>query len=131
MMVSTRSPGPAPRAPGQSADVFLPRVPEVQQRTGRCGGVLRVQQPLTVENGRDVFSRSPQRVATYRRCQMRFGFVRVLRIIAGVLVILGCGSRPASAQVDFSGIWMPIMHEDSVERAAGPDLGDYLGLPIN
>jgi len=90
-----------------------------------------VQQPLTVENGRDVLSRSPQRVATYRRCQMRFGFVRVLRIIAGVLVILGCGSRPASAQIDFSGIWMPIMHEDSVERAAGPDLGDYLGLPIN
>jgi hypothetical protein len=37
----------------------------------------------------------------------------------------------ASAQVDFSGIWAPIMHEDSVERAAGPDIGDYLGLPIN
>src|SRR5687768_4175876 len=38
---------------------------------------------------------------------------------------------PALAQVDFSGIWAPIMHEDSIERAAGPDIGDYLGLPIN
>lgn len=62
---------------------------------------------------------------------MRFGFVRMLRIITGVIIIVTCGSRPASAQVDFSGIWAPIMHEDSIERAAGPDLGDYLGLPIN
>ena len=53
-----------------------------------------------------------------------------LRIIAGVFVIVMCGSRPASAQIDFSGIWAPIMHEDSIERGAGPDLGDYLGLPI-
>ena len=56
---------------------------------------------------------------------------RMLRIFTGVFVVIIGGSRPASAQVDFSGIWMPIMHEDSVERAAGPDLGDYLGLPIN
>jgi hypothetical protein len=46
------------------------------------------------------------------------------------LVSLGA-ARDASAQIDFSGIWAPIMHEDSIERAAGPDLGDYLGLPIN
>ena len=62
---------------------------------------------------------------------MRFPSVRLLRILTGVFVIILCGSRPASAQVDFSGIWMPLMHEDSVERAAGPDLADYLGLPIN
>ena len=52
--------------------------------------------------------------------------------IVGVAVLLGVAlARPASAQVDFSGIWAPIMHEDSVERAAGPDIGDFLGLPIN
>jgi glyoxylase-like metal-dependent hydrolase (beta-lactamase superfamily II) len=62
---------------------------------------------------------------------MRVCPVRLLRIVAGVFVILLCGSRTASAQIDFSGIWAPIMHEDSIERAAGPDLGDYLGLPIN
>ena len=62
---------------------------------------------------------------------MCFRTLRLLRILAGVFVIIVGGSRPASAQVDFSGIWAPIMHEDSIERAAGPDLGDYLGLPIN
>jgi hypothetical protein len=46
------------------------------------------------------------------------------------VVILGA-ARPAYAQVDLSGIWAPIMHEDQVERAPGPELGDYLGLPIN
>jgi glyoxylase-like metal-dependent hydrolase (beta-lactamase superfamily II) len=62
---------------------------------------------------------------------MRVCSVRLLRILAGVFAIVLCGSRPASAQIDFSGIWAPIMHEDSIERAAGPDLGDYLGLPIS
>jgi hypothetical protein len=38
---------------------------------------------------------------------------------------------PAFAQLDFSGEWAPIMHEDQPERVAGPELGDYLGLPIN
>ena len=52
--------------------------------------------------------------------------------IVGIAVILGVAiARPASAQIDLSGIWAPIMHEDSVERAAGPDIGDSLGLPIN
>jgi hypothetical protein len=56
---------------------------------------------------------------------------RLMTVLGGVLLIALCDVRQASAQVDLSGIWAPIMHEDSVERAAGPDLGDYLGLPIN
>jgi hypothetical protein len=51
-------------------------------------------------------------------------------VALALLVVCGT-ARPASAQIDLSGIWAPVMHEDSVERAAGPDLGDYLGLPIN
>ena len=39
--------------------------------------------------------------------------------------------RPAAAQIDLSGIWAPIMHEDQAERAPGPEIGDYAGLPIN
>ena len=35
------------------------------------------------------------------------------------------------AQVDFSGEWAPRFHEDQPERVPGPELGDYLGLPIN
>ena len=55
----------------------------------------------------------------------------VFRTSAFVFVSVFLLSRPASAQVDLSGIWAPIMHEDQVERAPGPEIGDYLGLPIN
>jgi hypothetical protein len=58
--------------------------------------------------------------------------MRFRALIIALALIFSVGPvRTASAQIDFSGIWAPIMHEDSVERAAGPDLGDYLGLPIN
>lgn len=39
-------------------------------------------------------------------------------------------SAPAFAQADLSGIWQPRFHEDQPERLPGPELGDYLGLPI-
>ena len=44
-----------------------------------------------------------------------------------------CAGLPAvaSAQIDLSGTWAPIFHEDQVERIPGPDVGDYAGLPIN
>jgi hypothetical protein len=45
------------------------------------------------------------------------------------LVLLA--ALPAFAQVDFSGEWAPRFHEDQPERVPGPELGDYLGLPIN
>jgi hypothetical protein len=38
---------------------------------------------------------------------------------------------PAFAQIDFSGEWAPRFYEDFPERVPGPELGDYLGLPIN
>jgi hypothetical protein len=37
----------------------------------------------------------------------------------------------ASAHVDLSGGWAQRFHEDAPERGAGPDIGDYVGLPIN
>src|ERR1700691_3805885 len=40
-------------------------------------------------------------------------------------------SIPAFAQVDFSGEWAPLYHEDGPERLPGPELGDYTELPIN
>jgi cyclase len=30
-----------------------------------------------------------------------------------------------------TGEWNPVQHEDVIERGQGPDLGDYLGYPIN
>lgn len=41
-----------------------------------------------------------------------------------------CGGS-AFAQLDLTGIWSPVFHEDQPERIPGPELVDYLGLPIN
>ena len=53
--------------------------------------------------------------------------------IAGLFLLLltTLASGPAVAQVDPSGEWAPRFHEDQPERIPGPDIGDYLGLPIN
>lgn len=51
--------------------------------------------------------------------------------IAIALLALAAGSTPAFAQADFSGVWQPRYHEDQVERLPGPELRDYVGLPIN
>ena len=40
-------------------------------------------------------------------------------------------ARAASAQVDVAGEWGTRYHEDYWHRQAGPEVGDYLGLPIN
>jgi hypothetical protein len=40
-------------------------------------------------------------------------------------------SPPAFAQLDLSGAWQPQYQEDQPERIPGPDLVDYLGIPIN
>ena len=38
---------------------------------------------------------------------------------------------PAFAEVDFTGEWAPAYHEDAPERIPGPEIGDYMGLPLN
>ena len=45
-------------------------------------------------------------------------------------LLLACAS-PVAAQVDFSGQWAPVYHEDNPERIPGPELADYTGLPLN
>jgi len=52
--------------------------------------------------------------------------MRVILLVAVALV-----SVPAWAQMDFSGEWVTRVHEDYPERIPGPEIGDYLGLPIN
>ena len=46
------------------------------------------------------------------------------------IVILMLAVVPAFAQIDLSGEWNPVFHEDQPERIPGPEIGDYLGLPI-
>ena len=40
-------------------------------------------------------------------------------------------AAPAVAQIDIAGTWGNRLHEDWIERAPGPDIGDYTGLPLN
>ena len=46
------------------------------------------------------------------------------------LLFLALGA-PAFAQIDLTGVWLPVFHEDQPERIPGPSLVDFLGLPIN
>jgi hypothetical protein len=50
-------------------------------------------------------------------------------VLAGSLMLLL--SAPAYSQLDPMGEWAPQFHEDQPERGPGPEIGDYLGLPIN
>jgi hypothetical protein len=50
-------------------------------------------------------------------------------VVAALAAIIS--SPGALAQSDLVGGWSQKMHEDAVERGAGPDIGDYTGLPIN
>ena len=56
--------------------------------------------------------------------------MRTAAIMLGVVLLLGATAAPATAQIDLSGIWAPIFHEDQPERIPGPEIGDYAGLPI-
>ena len=49
--------------------------------------------------------------------------------LVAAAVLIGT-PHAASAQVDLTGIWAPLFHEDQVERVPGPEVGDYTGLPI-
>ncbi len=52
-------------------------------------------------------------------------------LIPFVIALVLC-SVPVSAQVMLAGNWIPYRtHEDEQDRGPGPDLGDYLGMPIN
>jgi len=53
--------------------------------------------------------------------------MKTLLLLALVAVV----SVPVLAQVDMVGEWAPRFHEDQPERIPGPEIGDYLGLPIN
>ncbi|HEX6322860.1 MAG TPA: hypothetical protein VFZ36_03970 [Vicinamibacterales bacterium] len=54
----------------------------------------------------------------------------LLRILLFALLALAVSGR-ASAQINLIGYWNPLYDEDWLERIPGPDVGDFLGLPIN
>ncbi len=57
-----------------------------------------------------------------------------MKLILIVLPLIYAASTPVLAQVDFTGEWdHPGMfgHEDLNDRGQGPEIGDYMGLPLN
>ena len=56
---------------------------------------------------------------------------KICGLAAAVVLGLLVGAAPAFAQADMDGVWQPRYHEDQPERIPGPELKDYLGLPIN
>jgi cyclase len=59
--------------------------------------------------------------------------IRILFFVAAPLLaarLFGQTPRPAPA-IDLSGWWTGALHEDGLERGAGPELADYGGFPIN
>lgn len=52
-------------------------------------------------------------------------------LLGAIVVAMSAIAAPAFAQVDFSGEWAPRFYEDAPERGPGPELADYLGIPIN
>ena len=58
----------------------------------------------------------------------------LISAIVALAVIATSGTSaqaPATAFLDFSGEYAVQFHEDQPERVPGPEIGDYLGLPIN
>ena len=53
---------------------------------------------------------------------------RKLCLYLAILILTGI---PAFAQMDLSGQWAPVLDEDRDERVGGPELGEYMGMPIN
>jgi len=61
----------------------------------------------------------------------RVSRVKQLGVLVLFLFPAALVPKPASAQIDPSGDWTPRFDEDWEERIPGPEIGDYLGLPIN
>ncbi len=61
------------------------------------------------------------------------GHVHRTKIAASLWLMLAAAvpGTPAFAQVNLSGVWQNQLDEDFPDRLAGPELGDYAGLPIN
>src|SRR3974390_705034 len=60
-----------------------------------------------------------------------FFLVAAMAVSPFIANLTAQGPQPAGASIDLTGEWGQRVHEDQPERGPGPDLGDYLGLPIN
>src|SRR5260221_12787172 len=62
---------------------------------------------------------------------MKYRFLLPACVVLAGVSLIAQGPPAPTIGVDLSGEWAPLFHEDQPERIPGPDIGDYLGLPIN
>ena len=60
---------------------------------------------------------------------MAAGVMSIAAITLAVIPALA--QQTTGGGYDLTGEWAPRFHEDQPERIPGPEIGDYLGLPIN
>jgi hypothetical protein len=60
---------------------------------------------------------------------MQAATMRIFRTCAALLC--AGAAFAAHAQADLAGMWAQRFHEELPERGAGPEIGDYVGLPVN
>src|SRR5262249_29390289 len=60
---------------------------------------------------------------------MSLGFFVLMQVVPAFSQGPG-GYNPIGPGVDLAGNWGPVFHEDAHERGPGPELANYLGLPI-
>ena len=60
---------------------------------------------------------------------MKFAKVSMGRAACASLLMVLVGG-PAIAEIDPTGTWLIVYHEDWIEIGTGPDIADYAGLPI-
>src|SRR5262245_29448293 len=61
----------------------------------------------------------------------RIAWAGALALVAAAVASVPVGAQMPRPGKDLSGEWAPRFHEDQPERIPGPEIGDYLGLPIN
>jgi hypothetical protein len=52
------------------------------------------------------------------------------QILTAVVALALCAARPVAAQTELTGTYLPVMHEDYIERGPGSFLGDFTGMPL-
>ncbi len=62
---------------------------------------------------------------------MNSNYRLIFKRILCVIILNPCWALSFAQEVDFSGEWRPLFHEDAPERGPGPHFGDFTGMPIN
>src|SRR6476660_6966294 len=61
----------------------------------------------------------------------KLGLFELKEMLSVLVLLVILPGRPALAQMDVSGMWSPLVHEDAPQRGNGSLVGDFTGLPMS